>query len=83
MNKLEEYKTIFLIEKGWIDPMENRIADGYVPFGYKITKEEAIKFCENHGFWTERDCYSIAYKAGNKMAKYRYTEIPYCYEDCN
>ena len=78
---LKPHKSIFLIEKGWIDPMENRNADGYEPFGYRLTEEEAKQFCDSYGYWTEKDCYSIAYKAGNKMAKYRYTEIPYCYED--
>lgn len=78
---LKPHKSIFLIENGWIDPMENRIADGYEPFGYKFTEKEAKEFCDSQGYWTDKDCYSIAYKAGNKMAKYRYTEIPFCYED--
>ena len=36
--------SIFLIEKGWLDPMENRSADGYEPFGYKMTEQEAKDF---------------------------------------
>ena len=78
---LKPHKSVFLIEKGWIDPMENINTDGYMPFGYKFNEDEAKKFCESKGFWTENDCYSIAYKTDGKMAKYKYTEIPFCYED--
>jgi hypothetical protein len=66
---------IFLIEKGWIDPMENRNADGYEPFGFKLTEQEAIEFCNAHGFWTGDDCWSINYHPDKKMPKYRYKEI--------
>lgn len=70
--------SIFLIEKGWIDPMENRIADGYEPFGYKATEQEAKDFCESHGYWTSDDCWSIRYKSNGRMWKYRYKEVKYC-----
>jgi hypothetical protein len=67
--------SIFLIEKGWIDPIENRNADGYKPFGFKLTEQEAKDFCESQGYWTAVDCWSIRYKPNGKMWKYRYTEI--------
>jgi len=70
--------SIFLIEKGWIDPMENRDADGYEPFGFKMTEQEAKDFCELHGYWTGDDCWSIQYKSNGRMWKYRYKEIQYC-----
>jgi hypothetical protein len=70
--------SIFLIEKGWIDPMENRNADGYEPFGFKLTEQEAKDFCELHGYWTDRDCWSIQFKPNKVMSKYRYEEIQYC-----
>lgn len=70
--------SIFLIEKGWIDPMENRNADGYEPFGYKMTEQDAKDFCELHGYWTGDDCWSIKYKQNQRMWKYRYKEIQYC-----
>ena len=70
-------KSIFLIEKGWIDPMENHIADGYNPFSYVSTEKEAKEFCEPFGFWTHKDCWSIEYTQGGKMPKYRYKEIKY------
>jgi hypothetical protein len=67
--------AIFLIEKGWIDPMENREADGYSPFKFVLTEEDAISYCNAQGFWTEEDCWSIAYKPDKKMMKYRYKKI--------
>jgi len=67
--------SIFLIEEGWIDPMENRNADGYKPFGFKLTEQEAKDFCESRGYWTADDCWSIDHKPNGKMWKYRYTEI--------
>ncbi len=70
--------SIFLIEKGWIDPLENRNADGYEPFGFKLTEQEAKDFCLSHGHWTGRDCYSIHFKPNKIMSKYRYKEIRYC-----
>jgi hypothetical protein len=70
--------SIFLIEKGWIDSMENRDADGYEPFGFKMTEQEAKDFCELHGYWTGDDCWSIQYKPNGRMWKYRYKEIQYC-----
>ena len=70
--------SIFLIEKGWIDPTENRNADGYEPFGYKMSEQEAKDFCELHGYWTSNDCWSIKYQPNERMWKYRYREIQYC-----
>lgn len=71
--------SIFLIEKGWIDPTENRNADGYEPFGYKLIEQDAKEFCELHGYWTQDDCWSIRYISNKRMWKYRYKKIPYCY----
>jgi len=70
--------NIFLIEKGWIDYMENHNADGYEPFGYKLTEQEAKDFCESKGYWTDKDCWSVAYHPNKQMAKYRYKAIQYC-----
>ena len=68
-------KSIYLIEKGFIDSMENRNVDWYEPFGYKLSEQEAKEFCDSFGFWTDKDCWSIAYLTDKKMMKYRYKEI--------
>jgi hypothetical protein len=62
---------IFVVEKGWIDPMENQVnsAIGYNPHGYFLTEEEALKFCREQGYWTNKDCWAIPYK----MDKYIYS----------
>jgi len=68
-------KKIYLIEKGWIDPLENREATGYEIHSYTESEEEAIKFCEKHGYWTGGDCWEISFTPNNKMPKYRYREV--------
>jgi len=70
-------ETIFLIEKGWIDPMENRNADGYDPYGFMLNEDEAREFCDSKGYWAQNDCWSIMdfiYKDG-KMPKYKYKKL--------
>jgi hypothetical protein len=67
--------TIFLIEKGWIDPMENRTATGYDIYSYTMTEEEAKTFCDSKGFWTAKDCWEIQFSYNGKMSKFRYKEV--------
>ena len=66
---------IFLIEKAWIDPMENRNADGYTPVGYVTSLEEAEEIVKSGGFYTSEDCWSVQYHSEGKMNKYRYTKL--------
>jgi len=66
---------IFLIEKGWINPLENRDTEGYEPFVYTNDENVAKKFCESNGFWTPDDCWAISYIPGRKMWKYKYSKI--------
>lgn len=68
-------KKIYLIEKGWIDPLENKKAMGYETHSYTESEEKAIKFCEKHGYWTGDDCWEINLTPNNKMPKYRYIEV--------
>jgi hypothetical protein len=68
-------ETIFLIEEGWIDGMENRTATGYVPHSYVMTEEEAKTFCDSKGFWTAKDCWEIQFSYNGKMGKFRYKEV--------
>jgi hypothetical protein len=76
--KLNIEFTIYLIEKAWLSPMENRNADGYEPFGYKLTEAAAKRFCESKGFYTEKDCWSVSVYPKKQMPKYRYKAIKYC-----
>ena len=68
-------EKIFLIEKGWIDPMENKNATGYKTHSYVKSEKEAIDFCEKNGYWTGDDCWEISFTPNNQMAKYRYIEV--------
>lgn len=75
VSNCENSKSFYLIEKGIIDPMENRNADWYEPYGFKLTEQEAKEFCDSQGYWSEKDCWSIAYHPDKIMPKYRYKEI--------
>jgi hypothetical protein len=72
---LTKNNDVFLIEKGWIDPSENHNNNGYKPFGYKSTEQEAKDFCESQGYWTPNDISSIKFYKEQKMPKYRYRKI--------
>ena len=65
-------EKIFLIEKGWIDPMENKNASGYKTHSYVKSEKEAIDFCEKNGYWTGDDCWDIRLTPNDKMYKFRY-----------
>jgi hypothetical protein len=68
-------ETVYLIEKAWIDPLENYNADGYKPHGFILTEEEAKSFCESKGYWTSKDCWSLIRFKDEKMPKYRYKKL--------
>lgn len=59
----------YLIEKLWVDPMENHNADGYAPYGYADTEEEAKAFCAKGKTYTNKDCWSLMFGA-NPEYKY-------------
>ena len=73
--KLMNNDDIFLISKGWIDPMENRTASGYEPYSYTKSEEEAKTFCESQGYWTDKDCWEISLMNNEQMPKYKYEKL--------
>ena len=64
---------VYLIEKLWIDPMENHNADGYLPHGYVISEDDAKIICENSRIFTTKDCWSLKYSGPKK--EFRYKEL--------
>ena len=66
---------IYLIEKGWIDPMENRIDNGYGIYRFTYDEDEAKEICENGGNYTPKDLWSVSMFKGKVMPKFRYTKI--------
>ncbi len=68
-------KEIFLIEKAWLDPMENINADGYEPAGFVETEEEAQKICTEGGYYTPVDCWSIQFHPEKRMRRFRYSKL--------
>ncbi len=72
--------TIYLIEKTWIDNLENRNAWGYSPVGFVKTKKEAEEIVEKGGRHKEKDCWEMDVMfrvsiAKDYPTKYRYKEI--------
>jgi len=71
---------IYLIEKTWIDNLENRDAYGYSPVGFVKTIEEAEKIVSDGGRHKKGDCWemNVCVRAGiikEYPTVYRYTEI--------
>ena len=66
-------EVIYLLEKIWIDPMENTHAYGYMPFAYADTEMEAKSVCASGRDYTAKDCWALEYAGA--MPQYRYTEI--------
>lgn len=70
-------KSIFLIEKAWFDPLENRVAHGYEVHSFVNSKVEAEQIVIEGGHFTEKDSWSIGLLPGKKLPKFRYKEIGY------
>jgi hypothetical protein len=68
-------KSIFLIERMWLDPLENEScrAMGYECFRYVETLEEAEKFCKESSKLTNKDCWAIG--RNKELPRFRYKEI--------
>ena len=65
--------SIFLIEKLWLDSMENNIdsAKGYKPIGFVTNEKEAIDICNNGKIYTSKDCWAIF----GEEKEFRYIKI--------
>jgi hypothetical protein len=66
---------IFLIERAWIDPMENLNVDGYDLIGFVRTEEEAQRICTEGGYYTSKDCWSIQFYPEERLRKFKYTKL--------
>ena len=71
---------IYLIEKTWIDNLENNNAWGYSHIGFVETEEEAIKIVEEGGKHKKGDCWQINVHIRCGILKefpnkYRYEEV--------
>ena len=66
-------KIIYLIEKIWVDPMDNHNAVGYAPHTFRFTAFEAKLFCEKGRMYTQADCWAIML---GDMPEFRYKSIP-------
>lgn len=64
---------IYLIEKLWIDPMENHNAHGYSVHGYVTADSDAKRICDNSRMLSEDDCWSLKYSG--PLKEYRYVEL--------
>ena len=70
---MSDLESIFMIEKIWIDPLENDIpsAVGYKPVGYTTNEDRAKVFCAKGREFNKEDCWAIS----NPMPEYRYRPL--------
>lgn len=54
-------KSIFLISKLWLDPLENEVnsAYGYKPYGFVTTEAEANKLVSESRLFSTKDCWAL------------------------
>ena len=62
---------IYIIEKLWLDPEENRIAHGYDTIGYATSVDAAEEICSLGRVYTEADCWSLQYTGPLRGLRYR------------
>lgn len=63
---------VYLIEKIWVNPMENHDAVGYEPHTFRFTELEAQTFCDKGRMYTQQDCWAIML---GDMPEFRYKKI--------
>ena len=66
---------VYVIEKAWIDPMENHNAAGYNPIGFVTIEEEAKKIIRKGGYFTPKDCWIIRSMMDERMPKFKYYRL--------
>jgi hypothetical protein len=68
-----QHNSIFLIEKIWIDSLENNPnrAVGYSIIGYVENEDIAKDICSKSKIYTQKDCWAIL----EEMPEYRYKKI--------
>lgn len=69
-------RVIYLIERIWIDNMENQTASavGYETYGFVDTEDEAKIFCEKGRVFTEDDSWAIS----GQVKEYKYSPVKHC-----
>ena len=68
-------KEIYLIEKIWVDNMENHehCALGYNVLGYLVGENKTIDFCNKGKTYTRKDCWAIWQKEG--LPEFRFSKL--------
>ncbi len=68
-------RAIYLIEKIWMDYMENHnhTALGYDVLGYIEGESNAISFCTKGRNYTKKDCWAIWQKEG--LPEFRFSKL--------
>ena len=69
---------VYLIEKIWVDPLENlsQNALGYKVIGFVTEEQTAKDFCSKGRMFTPKDCWAIGTRETHNMPEYKYTPIP-------
>jgi len=70
---------IFLIQRIWIDSLENQSSNavGYEPIGWLPTEKEAQDFVSKGRMFTRADCWAIGY-VEKEMPQFTYKKLTKC-----
>lgn len=71
-------RRVYLIERLWVDPMENRNAFGYKPIGVVESKREADRIIELEHVSKKDHPWPLNYSntSGDTVPRFRAEEIP-------
>lgn len=69
----EKYDVVYVLNKLWVDPLENRDAHGYEVFGAFLKQSQAELWLErNQELWNKDKCWSLGEKG---LPLYTLTEV--------
>lgn len=69
----EAHTTVYLLNKLWVDPLENRDAHGYEVVGVFLRQRQAELWVENNQeMWNKEKCWSLGEKG---LPLYKITEV--------
>jgi hypothetical protein len=74
---MPEPNLVYIIEKIWIDPMENHSegAVGYNPIGFVLEEQAAIEFCKTGRDYTSKDCWAIGISQDKALPEFKYEAL--------
>lgn len=70
---INDKKSLFLIEKAWVDPSEKNFTHGYNPVKIVDDEEEAIRIVKEGNFYLKENYWFLF----DDLPKFKYTKVDY------